>query len=278
MKNLGIKSRVIFLGTIPALLFAMILAGYAISNVFDVLNQSLHDRGVIIATQLAPAAEYGVISGNKQILQGLVQKALTNEQDLRTVLILDNQNRVLALSGREIPKDVINQLKTGNTEVLQLPGGIIFAAPIYRSLVEVDDVNSLTESEKIDSNEQSASEIGRVYVELSNLTLQNLKQDLIAKILMISMFGLMLSTLLAWWIGRNITKPIQEIAYAVNKVGEGHFAHTIIENSSGELQTLQKGFNSMATSLKHAYDVMQDKINDATSMLRHQAQHDDLTG
>jgi diguanylate cyclase (GGDEF)-like protein len=278
MKNLGIKSRVIFLGTIPALLFAMILAGYAISNVFDVLNKSLHDRGVIISTQLAPAAEYGVISGNKQILQGLVQKALTNEQDLRTVLILDNQNRVLALSGREIPKEVIDQLKTNNTEELQLPGGIIFSAPIYRSLVEVDDINSLTEGEKRYSTEQSLSEIGRVYVELSNLTLQNLKQDLIAKILMISMFGLMLSALLAWWIGRNITKPIQEIAYAVNKVGEGHFAHTIIENSSGELQTLQKGFNSMATSLKHAYDVMQDKINDATSMLRHQAQHDDLTG
>lgn len=278
MKNLGIKSRVIFLGTIPALLFAMILAGYAISNVFDVLNKSLHDRGVIIATQLAPAAEYGVISGNKQILQGLVQKALTNEQDLRTVLILDNQSRVLALSGREIPKNVIDQLKTGNTEVLQLPAGIIFAAPIYRSLVEVDDMNNLAESEISYSKELPQLEVGRVYVELSNLTLQNLKQDLIAKILMISMFGLMLSALLAWWIGRNITKPIQEIAYAVNKVGEGHFAHTIIENSSGELQTLQKGFNSMATSLKHAYDVMQDKINDATSMLRHQAQHDDLTG
>ncbi len=62
MKNLGIKSRVIFLGTIPALLFAMILAGYAILNVFGVLNQSLRDRGRIIAAQLAPAAEYGVIS------------------------------------------------------------------------------------------------------------------------------------------------------------------------------------------------------------------------
>ncbi len=278
MKNLGIKARVIFLGTIPALLFAMILAGYAISNVFDVLNKSLHDRGIIIATQLAPAAEYGVISGNKQILQGLVQKALTNEQDLRTVLILDNQDRILALSGREIPRDVINKLKTDHTEVLQLPGGIIFAAPIYRSLVEVDDMSNSDVNEKIYTKEQPLIEVGRVYVELSNLTLQNLKQDLIAKILMISMFGLMLSTLLAWWIGRNITKPIQEIAFAVNKVGEGHFSHTIIENSSGELKTLQKGFNSMANSLKHAYEGMQDKINDATSMLRHQAQHDDLTG
>jgi diguanylate cyclase (GGDEF)-like protein len=115
-------------------------------------------------------------------------------------------------------------------------------------------------------------------VELSNQTLQNIKQDLLVKIFLIGIFGLLLSALLAWRIGRNITKPIQEIAHAVNRVGEGVFSHTIVENSSGELKTLQRGFNSMSASLKHAYDSMQDKINDATSMLRHQAQHDDLTG
>ncbi len=276
MKNLGIKTRVIFLGTIPALLFAMILAGYAISNVFGVLNQSLSDRGRIIAAQLAPAAEYGVISGNKQILQRLVQQALLSEQDLRTVLILDKDNRVLALSGREIAVEMIEKLDKQNE--LPLKNGIIFAAPIHRSLVEIDDFSSILDTEITSKNDLSELEIGKVYVELSNLSLQNLKQNLITKMLLISLLGLLLSAVIAWWIGRNITKPIQEIAFAVNKVGEGLFAHTITENSSGELKTLQKGFNSMATSLKNAYEIMQDKINDATSMLMHQAQHDDLTG
>lgn len=276
MKNLGIKTRVIFLGTIPALLFAMILAGYAISNVFGVLNQSLSDRGRIIAAQLAPAAEYGVISGNKQILQRLVQQALLSEQDLRTVLILDKDNRVLALSGREIAIEMIEKLEKQSE--LPLKNGIIFAAPIHRSLVEIDDFSSIVDTQIVPNTDLSELEIGKVYVELSNLSLQNLKQNLITKMLLISLLGLLLSAVIAWWIGRNITKPIQEIAFAVNKVGEGLFAHTITENSSGELKTLQKGFNSMATSLKNAYEIMQDKINDATSMLMHQAQHDDLTG
>ncbi len=278
LKNLGIKTRVIFLGTIPALLFAMILAGYAISNVFGVLNQSLSDRGRIIATQLAPAAEYGVISGNKQILQNLVQQALVNEEDLRTVLILDKQDRVLALSGRQISQEIIAKFRQNNLTELKLKDGTIFNSPIHRSLVEIDDFSSLQDIDKGFRKPTAELQIGHVYVELSNLSLLNLKQDLITKMLMISLFGLVLSALIAWWIGRNITKPIQEIAYAVNKVGEGMFAHTIIENSSGELKTLQKGFNSMATSLKNAYEIMQDKINDATSMLTHQAQHDDLTG
>lgn len=278
MKNLGIKSRVIFLGTIPALLFAMILAGYAISNVFGVLNQSLRDRGRIIAEQLAPAAEYGVISGNTQILQRLAQQALSSEQDLRSVLIVDSNDRVLALSGRELPQALMAELKKENLQEYKLKGGMIFTSPIYRSLVEIDDFSSLRENDKTFKRENSQLEIGRVYVDLSNLTLRNLKQDLITKMLLIGLFGLGLSALIAWWIGRNITKPIQEIAFAVNKVGEGVFAHTITENSSGELKTLQRGFNSMSSSLKQAYEVMQDKINDATSMLRHQAQHDDLTG
>ena len=278
MKNLGIKTRVIFLGTIPALLFAMILAGYAISNVFGVLNQSLHDRGRIIASQLAPAAEYGVISGNKSILQSLAQQVLSNEQDLRTVLVVDKQNRILALSGRELPEETISNLMQNNLQELTLKDGVVFTSPIRRSVVEIDDFSNQNDDDTSFKKQSDELEVGRVYVQLSNLTLQNLKQDLITKILLISLFGLILSALIAWWIGRNITKPIQEIAYAVNKVGEGLFAHTIIENSSGELKTLQKGFNSMATSLKHAYEVMQDKINDATSMLTHQAQHDDLTG
>ncbi|MDO9205587.1 MAG: GGDEF domain-containing protein, partial [Methylotenera sp.] len=139
MKNLGIKSRVIFLGTIPALLFAIILVGYAVSNIFGVLDQSLQDRGKTIASQLAPAAEYGVISGNSQVLQRLVQQALSYEQDLRTVLLVDNQGMTLALSGRALPKEVIAEIMKDNLQQLQQDKGIIFTYPIYRSLVEIDD-------------------------------------------------------------------------------------------------------------------------------------------
>ena len=112
---LGIKSRVILLGTIPAMLFAIILAGYAISNVFDVLNQSYSDRGHIIATHLAPAAEYGVISGNRPILQKLAQQVLVNDQEVRTVLILDKKGSVLAFSGRPLSQDLINRIQQDKT-------------------------------------------------------------------------------------------------------------------------------------------------------------------
>ncbi|MDI1308655.1 MAG: EAL domain-containing protein [Methylotenera sp.] len=278
MKNIGIKSRVIFLGTIPALLFAIILVGYAITNIFSVLDQSLQDRGKVIASQLAPAAEYGVISGNSQVLQRLAQQTLSNEQDLRTVMLVNSQGLILALSGRELPATLITKINQENLQQLPLDKGTIFTFPIYQSLVEIEDFSNLSSKELALKESYTPRKIGQVYVELSNQTLHNIKQDLIVKIFLTAMFGLVLSGLLAWKLGRHITKPIQEIANAVNRIGEGVFSQTIMEDSSGELKTLQKGFNSMSSSLKHAYDGMQEKINDATSMLRHQAQHDDLTG
>jgi len=273
MKNLGINSRVILLGTLPAILFAIILAGYAIFNVFALLDQSLLERGESLSTQLAPAAEYGVVSGNTQVLQQLVQKTLSNDEELTSVLVTNPQGQVLALSGRELSSTLLTQLKQNQTQVLHANDSIIFTEPIFRSLVEVDDFS-------VPNNQLSSlnqSEVGRVYIAMTKRGLYQLKVDLITKIVLIALFGLGLSALIAWQIGRNIAKPIQELAYAINRVSEGTFSHTVVESSSGELQVLQKGFNSMSESLKQAYNHMQDKVQEATSLLRHQARHDDLT-
>jgi diguanylate cyclase (GGDEF)-like protein len=273
LKNLGINTRVILLGTLPAILFALILAGYAIFNVFALLDKSLLDRGTSLATQLAPATEYGVVSGNVQVLQQLVQKTLSNDEELTSVIVTNAQGQVLALSGRELSAESLNHAKQSQTPQLNANGTIIFTEPIFRSLVEVDD---FTVSSSNVSNLNQA-EIGRVYIAMTKRGLYQLKVDLITRIVLIALFGLGLSALIAWQIGRNIAKPIQELAYAINRVSEGAFTHTVSESSSGELRVLQKGFNSMSESLREAYSHMQEKVQEATSLLRHQARHDDLT-
>ena len=168
MNNLGIKTRVIFLGTIPALLFAIILVGYAITNIFGVLDQSVETRGKVIASQLAPAAEYGVISGNNQVLQRLVQQALSNEQDLTTVMVVDSQGFTLALSGRELPKAIITKISKENLERIPQEKGVIYTSPIYRSLVEIDDFSNLNSKELDFKKSYIPEKVGQVYVELSN--------------------------------------------------------------------------------------------------------------
>ncbi|MGB4812231.1 MAG: EAL domain-containing protein [Methylophilaceae bacterium] len=278
MKNLGIKSRVIFLATVPALIFSIILVGYAITNIFGFLNQSLRDRGQIIATQLANAAEYGVIAGNRQVLQKLTDQALASEVDVKSVLVFDNQGEILSTSGETLSADFINGLLKKGDKSLKRSKEVYFTAPIYRSLAEVDDFAQAIVQSQSDKKTVEAEKIGFVYVELSYKTLKAIKYNFVGKVFAIGLLGLLVSSIIALRFGRDITHPIQDIARAINKVREGELAQVVVEESSGELRTLQKGFNLMSSSLKQAHDLMQDKINDATSMLRYQAQHDDLTG
>jgi diguanylate cyclase (GGDEF)-like protein len=275
MNILGIKSRVLFLAIIPAMMIAILLTTYSIQNSISVMNIALHERGRVIASQLAPASEYGVVAGNYSILQPLVQQVMSHESDILSVLVTDYAGRTLAVSGKPVPENILQERNTGISE-WDLGTTLVFTAPIMRSLVEVDDYTLSTSPTLAEGD--GGNRIGQVYVILSTSRLTSLKSSLILHNLLIVVIGLVVSGFMAWRIGRGITFPIETMALAVKRLGEGQFGLRIPENSSGELQTLQRGFNTMASQIKEAHDEMQQRINEATRQLRHQAHHDDLTG
>ena len=162
MKNLGIKTRVIFLATVPALIFAIILVGYAITNIFGFLNKSLLDRGEIIVSQLAPTAEYGVIAGNKLVLQKLTQNIFDAERDLKSVVIIANTGEVLASSGEELDPALITSILKNDAGSLSKQKEVVFTAPIYRSVVEVDDFSTILQKNQLSNIIPSAEIIGYV--------------------------------------------------------------------------------------------------------------------
>lgn len=260
MKNLGIKSRVVLLGTLPAILFSIMLAGYAIATVFKTLDSTHHERGRMIAAQLAPAAENDLILEDTQRLQTLTQQLLSIQQALRAVIIADPNGNVLASSGLSIDEALLQQMATNRLETLSKAESVIFSSPI-RMRDEKEDVL-----------------IGYVYVELSKAKLHALENELFQNMVLVGLLGLLFSALVAWFIGRHITKPIQDIAIAIDKIGNGDFSHVIVEDSSGELKILQAGFNAMSQRLKNAYAYMQERVDEVTAQLRYQTQHDDLTG
>ena len=277
MTNLGIKSRVLFLATIPAMIIAVLLTSYSIANSLNALDDALHERGRIIATQLAPAGEYGVMSGNYTILQPLIQQAMTHESDILSVLVTDNKGRTLAVSGRPIPANITRNAHSSKLNEWQVGDTIIFSAPILRSLVEIEDY-PFAATPPPSQQADNAHVIGQIYVALTTQNLASIKNSLITHNLLIALVGLIASGLLAWRIGRGITHPIKSLAIAVRKLGEGQLNLRVPQTSGGELQTLQQGFNTMAAHLQQAHDDMQQRIDEATRQLRHQAHHDDLTG
>ncbi|HWU82615.1 MAG TPA: hypothetical protein VN063_03900 [Methylophilaceae bacterium] len=217
MNILGIKSRVLFLAIIPAMMIAILLTTYSIQNSISVMNTALHERGRVIASQLAPASEYGVVAGNYAILQPLVQQVMSHESDIVSVLVTDHAGRTLAVSGKPVPEAILQEKSTRMQE-WDLGEALVFGAPIMRSLIDLDDF-SLSPAAEPGAGTQQDNRIGQVYVVLGTSRLMSLKATLILHNLLIVIAGLLVSSFMAWRIGRGITFPIETMALAVKRLG-----------------------------------------------------------
>lgn len=222
----NIRSRVLILAILPALIIAILLTVHSTRQSLRELDNGLHDRGRIIAIQLAAAAEYGVVSGNNTFLQNLVQQTMTQESDIQAVLVTDNQGRTLAVSGKPILQEVIQTVsKAAGPREWNAVNNMMFSAPVIRSVVEIDDYEGLSD---VDAR-QDHKVAGQVFIVLATADLANLKESMIGQNLLIAFSGLAISGMIGWRMGRGIALPIHGMAKAVGKVAEGHLDTRIPE-------------------------------------------------
>lgn len=272
----GIRSRVIGLAVLPVAIVGMLLLFQLISGKIDDLDESLRTRAVAIARQLAPAAEYGVASGNIRVLQTLLEKAAI-EPDIRGVAVFTDNGLHLAQVGQGTWIDPEHaKLPAGRIHLIEYPNRLVYYAPITRTEVAVDDYEML-DTPAAESG-KSARLIGWVGLEVSRSATIQSQRDSILRSLLILLAGLSVSLYLAWRIGRQITRPILGLTHTVRRIGEGHLDARVEQTGEAELGVLQRGINHMAAHLQAMQDQMQEKIDQATARLVYQASHDALTG
>jgi len=277
MKHWGIKGKVLFLALAPAALIAVVLAVHFVNSRIADLEQSLRDRGLSIARQLAPASEYGVFSGNREILQRLTDAA-RQEADVNWVAVTDSKGILLAQSGDSGQWPGLISAHAGlNLAKTETANSLAFSTPVKLSQLDIEDVAG-AEFDLVQGTATQTRDIGRVYVEMSRDSTVQRKNELIRNGLIITLLGLAASGFLAFRMSRQVTRPIQRLSDAVQAIGDGKLDVHVLEESAGELQVLERGINSMATALKMSHENLQDRIDEATSRLSYQASHDALTG
>ena len=276
LTSLGIRGRVIGLSIVPVAIIGVLLMFQLITSKIDDLDQSLRTRAIAIARQLAPAAEYGVASGNIEILQTLLEKAAI-EPDIRGVAVFSDNGQWLAQVGRgtwvnpardKLPVDRIHQAEYQNR--------LVYYAPITRTQVVVDDFQTQVEPAAPIIGQTRL--LGWVGLDVSRSATFKSQRDAILRSLLILLAGLGASLFFAWLIGRQITRPILALTHTVSRIGEGHLDERVEESGQAELGMLQHGINHMAAHLQTMQDQMQEKIDQATARLVYQASHDALTG
>lgn len=163
-------------------------------------------------------------------------------------LILDNKDHILIDTRKEANlKDKFADVSSifGDDAVKELNAGLS-----GQSTVKIDDRSYLLFYSSVNSSNPENINKWKLVIAVPS-DVYNAGLGWSRYLLIIALLGLLISFLLASYIGRSITDPILELANTAKEVAAGNLAKEIAENRSDELGVLAGAFNSMVRSMRN---------------------------
>lgn len=264
-----LAERLMLIVLLPTVLLSGLFGGLFMFRATHNIDEGLRLRGLAVVSFLAPAAEFGVISGNRDALGQLLDAAI-RQSDLAAAAIFDDAGRKIVSNGRVTHAGPAPVLQADRPTLIRETDTLLgFAAPIQVTPFELSPYRSL---------EAQPETIGHVYIEVLTATSNRAKTEIVISTLIVAMLGVLIS----WWLGRRlageVSEPLMELARAVRRIAAGDRAVRIPRTARiDELISLREGFADMATAIIASRDTLQQRVDEATAQLAHQATHDALT-
>src|SRR5690606_8966064 len=229
----NIHTHTLLVSLVPALLLGMMLTLYFTFTRLHELRIELNDTGQLIANQLAPAVEYGVITGNVAVLDSLL-KATLGTPHVRYVEVLNRQEQLLAHAGT--PTEVTSQQ-------------LFFQAPIRRQKIVLDDPFLFQPIHDVSTRDDY---MGWVNVHMTTETVSQRQQHLLLRAGLLAIFALACTLWLARRLASSLSKPISALGRAVQAIEKGDYATPLAEPRQRELGDLTRHINQLASALEQA--------------------------
>ncbi|MGH8372459.1 MAG: ATP-binding protein, partial [Gammaproteobacteria bacterium] len=271
IRNWSIRNRVLILALLPVLIFGTALSIYLVQVRIHDLKQSQTSIGISISNQLAIASEYGVFSDNQKILQELADSAM-REPDIQSITITSSDGIVLvnrsrpAANATEVADDVARSVGIGS----QLKDSLTFIAPIQLESVGTGEFGKLLEDPGSSATGTSSAprQLGQIRVQLSERRFALRQGQLIVNSSIIALLCMALAILLALAISASVTVPIGRIVEMVRRFNEGDHDSRVSRLSGGEIGTLERDINAMASTAQGSERRLQTQVDEATAELR----------
>ncbi|EPO8043947.1 TPA: response regulator [Pseudomonas aeruginosa] len=246
-----IRTRMLAISLGPALLLTLLLTAYFTYSRLQDLRQELTHTGQLIADQLAPAAEYGVIAGNTPVLQKLLQATLDTPH-VRFIEVRDRNDNILVY-------------------VEQLPGALQNAAPIdiFHSTIQRQRIalasDPLLDGASEGDGQSSEDYLGRVVVGMSNDAFSQRQQEILLKAALLAAFALILTFLVARRLAQRLSAPISTMGQAVEAIQSGDYKTSLPILDDGEIGDLARHINNLASGLDRASREQEQAISQLIS-------------
>ncbi|MDE8655450.1 ATP-binding protein [Pseudomonas aeruginosa] len=246
-----IRTRMLAISLGPALLLTLLLTAYFTYSRLQDLRQELTHTGQLIADQLAPAAEYGVIAGNTPVLQKLLQATLDTPH-VRFIEVRDRNDNILVY-------------------VEQLPGALQNAAPIdiFNSTIQRQRIalasDPLLDGASEGDGQSGEDYLGRVVVGMSNDAFSQRQQEILLKAALLAAFALILTFLVARRLAQRLSAPISTMGQAVEAIQSGDYKTSLPILDDGEIGDLARHINNLASGLDRASREQEQAISQLIS-------------
>jgi two-component system sensor histidine kinase BarA len=262
MKSWSIRKQIIVLALLPALFVGLGLTTYFTYTQIEYISSTLRKHGESISTQIAPAAEYAVFSGNMKFLEPTLKNAL-NDQDVVAITIKDRDNQALISLHKDNPGTNSQSIwrKLIKTQIVH------FEVPIITQEVAIDDLNE-NSSQNTDEKIPESDVIGYVSLDITTYFSDGQKILSLNRAAMLTVIILVAGFVLAVRVSRQIAIPVMLLTDTVRKIASGDFRTRVTHDAPGELGVLESYVNSMADELQSYQEDMESRINDFTHELQ----------
>ena len=262
MNNWPLQRRLLFISLLPLLVVTIILSSYYMRSSVESLKEQTFEQGQLLASQLAPAVEYGVISGNEKSLNRIIHNLLKHESVISVEITNTDHQRIAAAAKKNTQKNYSSEIFDVTLEMLS---GIDKTNKFKQKITSESVLHNsyaIDNTFYIDENI-----IGYVIVEVS-LSLSAYEQFksvvsglIVAIFILISVFFFALRT------SQQITMAINDMAQTVSKIQSGDLNVRSTTKAGAELKKLRDGINAMAENIAQSEEHLKHEVDQATSEL-----------
>lgn len=253
----GIRTRILLIALIPSLLTAALLTTELLRQTIAEAERSTRVELLSAARHMAAANQYALISGNVELLRQTVERERLQEhlhvacvQDTREIL------RYCAGAADFRPPAPLPRMNT----VMEMPDTWLAAYPI--TLPETELIGGFPALE-----ESGPKIIGHAIVSIGTAPLRTAQRGALLIALSLVIVSAMLTAFIAWRMSTHLTRRIQGISRAVDRIARGKLQIRVQAGPTTELGVLESGINRMAESLQAHQDELQVRIIHATADL-----------
>lgn len=280
----GIGARILLIALVPSLITAFLLTAFLVRHTMDRAEQNARTGLLSTARNLASASQYGLISGNQELLKQAVGNSLGLE-NLQFARVQAEKNLLAAEAGSlniRLPSPL-----PATGVVTEYPGIWLSVAPITLPEIAPSEVAldapefSLGINPEISPNTNSAGPgvditsalapsiktIGYAVAAISTAPMQASRRAALALAAGLALASALLTALIAWRMSKQLTDRIRHISQTVDKISGGQLDVRVHAQPTAELGVLEDGINRMAHGLQIHHNELQARITEATAVL-----------